>query len=115
MSDSLHDVAQVILDDAPLSNGAREALWDAFHSDISVQELAEYLNQITLPSGIATALLNAKQRMTPEAAPAPAAHPSTAAIEHMASIDKTVLDIAENHPAVLRILINSLPKDEVHQ
>lgn len=99
------DSAKPILEALPLSTADKSALWDCFYDAPDAETLARTLSR--LPAQIVEPLVNAKRLATQTTAAVPAEHakaiaPVLAAIEHLSKVAPDTLDLAENHPHVLR-------------
>jgi hypothetical protein len=95
------DPAEPILRGVPgITDDERADLWDAFHSK-SADELAQHLQPLAIPEEHKNRLYQAKQMSMPAPAPLDKA---TQAIKAVATIDPKVLDMAETHPNVLKVL-----------
>lgn len=92
--------APILQGDPALDDSARAELWNAFH-DKNPDELAQHLQPLAIPDDTKRKLLAAKQQSF-------AADPVTAAITKMAAMDPADLDLAENHPAVLKTMTAAL-------
>jgi hypothetical protein len=105
----LVDHARVILDDAPLEDSTKAALWEIWHYAPTVSALARRLAECDIPEALETRMLEAKKASSePIAPPVDAA---TAAISRMAQIDPKVLDAAEKHLNALKALIGAASKE----
>lgn len=104
------DHAGRILADLPISNDDRADLWEAYHTASDADSLARVLARV--PSHIAGPLVEAKRLTTPTGLAIHPDHdramaPVLKAIEHMATVEKSTLDLAEAHPNFLRHLIQT--------
>lgn len=98
--------APILQGDPALDDNARAELWNAFH-DKNPEELAQHLQPLAIPDDTKRQLMAAKQQSF-------TSDPVTAAIARMASMDPANLDLAENHPTVLKTLTAALtPAPEV--
>jgi len=104
----LHDHAKEILSNAPLDDSTKATLWDHWHDARDVHELSTRLAAMDIPSDVAESLIAAKKLSEPEPTPT---EKLTAAINHLAKVDKNVLDIAEAHPRVLQTLVAAMVKE----
>ena len=105
------DRAKPILDALPLSTADKSALWDCFYDAPDAETLARTLSR--LPAQIVEPLVNAKRLATQTTAAVPAEHtkaiaPVLKAAEHLSKIAPDTLDLAENHPHVLRHLTQTV-------
>lgn len=92
--DVLHDHAQDLLQNAPISEDQKAELWDHYHDSKDARELAGRLETAGIPTSVALTLLEAKKKAAPQ---------STAdkIFETLMSIPKQTLDVAETHPKTL--------------
>lgn len=91
----------ILAGDPALDDAARADLWDTFHDSKDPAELAQKLQPLVVPDDTKRQLYLAKQQL---GAVAPPVSKATAAINGLAQIDPRVLDLAESHPNVLKIL-----------
>jgi len=105
----LVDHAKAILQDAPLDLATKASAWDHWHDARDAQELSTRLAEVEMPDHIAQKLIEAKRLSMPKPDVTPV-DKATAAINRLAQIDKTVLDLAEKHPTVARALIEAAVK-----
>jgi len=104
----LHDHAKAILQEAPLNSDDKADLWDAFYSARDSKDLTQQLTNVEAPEELKASLIAAKKLSEPEPTPT---EKLTAAINHLAKVDKNVLDIAEAHPRVLQTLVAAMVKE----
>ena len=100
--DVLHDHAQDVLQDAPISEDQKAELWDHYHDTKSARELAERIQSVPIPEPVAVALLEAKKKAEP---------PQNSAdkiLGALVSIPKVALDTAEQHPHVLAQFVKAI-------
>ena len=101
---SLLDHAKTILQDAPISQGDKAMIWDAWHDARTVSNLARKLTEldVDIPQDVQEALLAAKKISVS----APDAMDKILAT--LVKIPKTALDAAEAHPQVLRVMADAV-------
>lgn len=96
----LDHAAPILSAEPSINDDQRAELWDAFYSK-NADELAQHLAPLAIPDDTKHKLFQAKQLSMPAPAPLDKA---AAAIKAVANIDPKVLDIAETHPNVLKVL-----------
>lgn len=100
------DHARPILDgDSALSDEHRADLWDIFHSSKSADELAHHLQPLSVSDDTKQALHEAKQKSTPE--PAPADH-IVDALTRLSNMDPKIVELAESHPNILKAIVGTV-------
>lgn len=100
------DHARPILDSDPaLSDEHRADLWDIFHSSKNADELAHHLQPLSVSDATKQALHEAKQKNTPE--PAPADH-IVNALTRLSTMDPKILELAESHPNILKTIVSAV-------
>lgn len=100
-SSPITDLAAPVLAGEPTINDQQRAdLWDAFQAK-DPDELVAHLQPLVLPDDFKKKLVNAKVQ---EAAAAPPIDKATVAMNKLAQMDPKVLDLAESHPNVLKVL-----------
>ncbi len=104
----LHDHAKDILSNALLDDSTKADIWDHWHDARDAHELSTRIANMDIPSDVAESLIAAKKLSEPEPTPT---EKLTAAINHLAKVDKNVLDIAEAHPRVLQTLVAAMVKE----
>jgi len=103
------DPAEPILRGEPqIDDESKASLWDAFHSK-NADELTQHLAPLAIPDDTKKRLIYAKQQMTP---PPPPANPVQSAVSTMAAMPPEQLDLAEQHPNLLKALVESLKPAE---
>lgn len=102
----------ILAGDPVLSDANRADLWDIFHSSKDPNELAQHLQSLAtpadptkqplvVPEDTKKRLWEAKQKSMPVAGPVDKV---TAAMTQLSQIDPKVLEVAESHPNVLKVL-----------
>jgi hypothetical protein len=105
-------VSPILAGDPVLSDENRADLFDIFHASKDPNELSQHLQSLATPADPAQQplavpddtkkrLLDAKQKSMPVAGPVDKV---TAAMTHLSQMDPKVLDMAESHPNVLKVL-----------
>jgi hypothetical protein len=108
MPSPFHDhAAPILAGDPVLSDEHRAALWDVFHSSKDPNDLAQKLQPMTeVPDDTKHQLYLAKQQAQA------GADPVTAALGKMEQMNPATLDLAEQHPTVLKTLVAALAPSE---
>jgi len=101
---SLLDHAKTILQDAPISQGDKAMIWDAWHDARTVSNLARKLTEldVDIPQDVQEALLAAKKISVS----APDAMDKV--LNTISRMDPNTLALAESHPAVLHVLADAM-------
>src|ERR1700676_268675 len=92
--------APVLAGEPTINDQQRADLWDAFHTK-SPEELVQHLQPLAVPDDFKHKLFTAKQASMP--APEPMDRVAEA-LTRIKSIDPAVLDVAEQHPNVLKAM-----------
>ena len=99
----------ILAADPALSDQNRADLWDIFHQSKDPAELTQKLAPLAIPDDTKHKLWEAKQSAAPVAPPVDKV---TAAMQRMTSIDPKVLEVAESHPNVLKVLTSAATAPE---
>lgn len=91
--------APILAGEPSITDAQRADLWDTFHASKSPDELNAHLQTLAVPDDLKKRLTTAKQISMP--APIDRA---TAAMTTLSKIDPQVLELAESHPNVLKVL-----------
>ena len=98
------DPAEPILRNAPaITDEDRASLWDTFHSSKDPDELARQLQTLAVPDPIKNSLYEAKKA----AVPVTGLSKATEALKLIGSLDPKLLQVAEEHPNVLKSLMTA--------
>jgi hypothetical protein len=95
--------APVLAGEPTISDAQRADLWDAFQTK-NADELTQHLQTLAVPDDFKQRLLDAKVKSIPAADPL---DKTTAIMTKMSKIDPQVLDLAENHPNVLKMMVSA--------
>ena len=93
-----------------LTDQQRADLWDAFHTK-NVDELTQHLAPLAIPDDLKHKLWTAKQAVSPVPA-VPPVDKTVAAMQRMVTLDPKVLETAEAHPNVLKVLTSAATTPE---
>lgn len=105
------DHASPILSAEPaITDQQRADLWDAFHTK-NVDELTQHLAPLAIPDDLKHKLWTAKQAVSPVPA-VPPVDKTVAAMQRMVTLDPKVLETAEAHPNVLKVLTSAAQTPE---
>jgi hypothetical protein len=100
----LVDQAKLILQDAPISNEQKIALWDDYHDSPTAESLARKLDLAPIPDDLKRALFAAKQKSLAPESTTPVVDK---AVEAFARLPKNVLDISERHQVIVKLLVDA--------
>ena len=104
--DRIRDHAKVVLQDAPIPNDSKIALWDLWHDSGTVDALASKLAGMDIPADVEQSLIAAKRFSLSD--PNPRVEAVLEALRRMAKMDPRLLDAGEAHPVVLNQLIETI-------
>ena len=106
------DHASPILSAEPtITDQQRADLWDVFHQSKDPNELATKLTPLLVPDDLKHKLWTAKQAVSPVPA-VPPVDKTVAAMQRMVTLDPKVLETAEAHPNVLKVLTSAATTPE---
>lgn len=97
-------VSPILAGEPTITDDQRADLWDVFHQSKDSNELAQKLQPLAVPDDLKQQLFDKKKLVTPAADPIDKV---TAAMEKMKSLDPDTLELAEHHPAVLKVLTSA--------
>src|ERR1017187_1461038 len=93
----------ILANDPAVTDDLRAQAWDHFHQSANADELAQHLATLAVPDDTKKKLYQAKQAMTPPPVIDPIAKTKDV-MTQLSQIDPKVLDAAEAHPNVLKLL-----------
>ena len=106
MANPFDDPAHSILSGEPaITDDTRGDLWQHFHESASADELAQRIAPLNVPPQLKSKLYNAKAESLKPQEPLDKV---VAALSRLKDVDQSALDKAESHPAVLKILGDTL-------
>lgn len=109
-ADPTGDHAEKILRaDTTLDDETRATAWDVYHTSATPQELVRNLSSISIPNSTKYALLSAKSVTAPTQSNA---EKVANALHQMSQIDPALLDMAEKHKHVAKMMIDAAVRDE---
>lgn len=97
----IEPAAPILRAEPSITDGQRADLFDIFHGSKDSNELAQKLQPVPIPDATKQLLFDAKKRSTVQAEPIDKAMD---AVKRVGSLDPKVLDLAEAHPNVLKVL-----------
>jgi hypothetical protein len=100
--------APILAAEPAITDHQRADLWDAFHTK-NADELTQHLAPLAVPDDLKHKLWTAKQSLAPALPPVDKV---TAAMQRMVTLDPKVLETAEAHPNVLKVLTTAATTPE---
>jgi hypothetical protein len=105
----LDHAAPILSAEPAINDQQREQLWDVFHQSKDPNELAQKLVPLAVPDDLKHKLWTAKQAVAPAIPPV---DKTVAAMQKMVALDPKVLETAEAHPNVLKVMTSAATTPE---
>lgn len=103
------DPAYRILENAPIELELKSDCWDEFYEATSARNLASRLERYDIPDSVKAALVAARKSLEPTARDR-----IVDAMRQLSQLDPKLLELAEQHPKVLRYLIEAADREAEH-
>jgi hypothetical protein len=102
----------ILAADPTLDQETRANAWDAYHNSRSLEDLVRNLSPLEIPDTTRQTLLVAKQVTAPTQSNA---EKVANALHQMSQIDPALLDMAEKHKHVAKMMIDAAVKNEPYK
>jgi hypothetical protein len=106
MSTFKDHAVEILKGEPTINDSQRSDLWDLFHQSANATELARRLHTMPLRPDLKEQLLRAKNK------PSVKPDPIEKVLDAMQRMDPKVLDLAEKHPHMLKLVVDLATREE---